>query len=243
MPIESCPLCYRMYVWLGQHLTVMRSVKNKVEKKYLLALESGRVKVRQGAARRRPVWSHTELSATARDDTIISCKQRKILEILGALRASNPEVPMVSTLDLEAALPDMEDPSTAALHPKEEREEECSSRACKRVVKRLRAENADLNQQVDQLTETLRAVTHRYHVLRHKYEAKGSERIKQVARRLLSSLRPEEEENEEEEQPTAQRKVSLHPLPSPPSSPQECAPSTSQPGPSTGKPSQLHYPG
>lgn len=267
MPIESCPLCYRMYARLGQHLTVMHNVKNKLEKKYLLALESGRVNVRQGRCPvpgcgkettrlDRHIQAHTELSEADRANTITACKQRKLLDLLSALRASNPEVPMVSTLDLERGERELEDPTTAAvLEPEEEEEEEedrrekvCESEPCKRLVKRQSRMIADLNQQVDDLTETLRSVTRRYRALRRKSEARGSARIKQVARRLLSSLGPEEEEEATEEEVPRRPRAGAHlvsPPPPPPSptSSEEGAPSASQPGPSTGKPaSPPHYP-
>lgn len=266
MPIESCPICYRMYARLGQHLTVMHNVKNKLEKKYLLALESGRVNVRQGRCPLpgcgkettrldRHIQAHTELSEADRKNTIIGCKQRKLLDLLGALRASNPEVPMVSTLDLERGDPELEDPPTGALDPEEEEERErvCQTEACKRLVKRQRRQIADLNQQVDDLTESLRSVTRRYRSLRRKSEALGSARIKQVARRLLSSLGPDDDDEEEEvvvteEEVTRRPRAGAHlvspgPPPPSPTSSQEGAPSASQPGPSTGKPASTpHYP-
>ncbi|RXN36668.1 hypothetical protein ROHU_002761 [Labeo rohita] len=45
--------------------------------------------------------THTELTKAAQRDALQACKRRKILEDLASLRASNPEEPMVSTLDLD----------------------------------------------------------------------------------------------------------------------------------------------
>ncbi|KAK1875121.1 Cytoplasmic tRNA 2-thiolation protein 1, partial [Dissostichus eleginoides] len=47
--------------------------------------------------------SHTELSDGAKTQLLDNLKRRLILGSLGALRASNPSVPMVSTLDLDEA--------------------------------------------------------------------------------------------------------------------------------------------
>ncbi|RXN14506.1 LRR and PYD domains-containing 3-like protein [Labeo rohita] len=45
--------------------------------------------------------TQTELTKAAQHDALQACKRRKILEDLASLRASNPEEPMVSTLDLK----------------------------------------------------------------------------------------------------------------------------------------------
>ncbi|MGL4478044.1 MAG: hypothetical protein ACRCVK_07385 [Aeromonas veronii] len=231
-------------------------MKNKQEKKYLLALESGRVNVRQGRCPvpgcgkettrlDRHIQAHTELSKAERANTITACKQRKVLDLLGALRASNPEVPMISTLDLERDLPELEDPSTLdPVEEEEEREKACQNEACQRLVKRQRGVIADLNQQLDALTRSKQSVTRKYRVLRRRWESLGDARIKAVARRLLSSPGPEEKETEENVPRRPRKAAHLLSPPPPPPSPtpsEDCDPSASQPGPS-GAASPPHYP-
>lgn len=116
-------------------------------------------------------------------------KRRKVLEQLSALSASNPEVLMVSTLDLEAELPGMKD----ATMPLDEEDEECTNAACNRRVAKMRAQISDLNQQVDTLSDALKSVTRRYRVLDRRPTSKGAARLQQVTKKLLSSLGQEEE--------------------------------------------------
>ncbi|KAG1927353.1 hypothetical protein F2P79_024291 [Pimephales promelas] len=98
-----------------------------------------------------------------------------------ALRATNPVVPLVSTLDL---LPEIEDPDV----PLNEDEEECSNPDCKERVEKLRLENSNLNQSVDTLTTALRDITRRYRLLKKRSASKGAGRLSKATRRLISSL-------------------------------------------------------
>ncbi|ROL49818.1 hypothetical protein DPX16_1189 [Anabarilius grahami] len=205
MPVGSCPLCLRMYARPSQHLVVTHHVKNKEERKLLLSLESGRVNV---CERRCPVpgcgkltsrldrhiQTHSDLSMTARMDAVLSCKRKKVLSQLSALRASNPEVPMVSSLDLEEE-PKSEDTSMS-LDEEESEEEQCVSAACKSQTDQLKSQISDLNLQLDTLTEALHKVTCRYLRLKRRSAAVGSTRIKQETQRLFLSPGPEEERDE-----------------------------------------------
>ncbi|CAM4574644.1 unnamed protein product [Leuciscus chuanchicus] len=204
MPIETCPICLRSYARLGQHLVVTHGVKNKEERKLLLAMESGRVNARAGlcpvpACNKfsnrldRHIRTHSEVSVGVQDEALRFCK-RVCLSKLTALRASNPAVPMVSTLDLEEQQLMEEDPSCPQ-DPEDLEEEECEKAGCKQVKSLLRTQVADLNKQVDPLSETLRMVTRRYRILKRRSTSLGSTHIGQVAQRLLSSLGPEEEES------------------------------------------------
>ncbi|XP_051553439.1 uncharacterized protein LOC127440720 isoform X3 [Myxocyprinus asiaticus] len=201
--VESCPLCLRMYSQLSQHLRVMHNVKNKKERKLLLALESGRINVREGRCPipgcgkdttrlDRHLRTHSELSKVAQNDAMMLCKRKKILSELASLRASDPEVPMVSTLDLEEDRPVLEDPEV----PLDSEEEECSNTTCKLQTQKLTSQVADLNLQVDTLTEALQNVTRRYRLLKRRSSAQASTRIGRVTQRLLSSLRPDESERD-----------------------------------------------
>lgn len=204
MPVGLCPLCLRMYARPSQHLVVWHHVRNKEERKLLLSLESGRVNVREGrcplpgcgkltSRLDRHIQTHSDLSITARMDAVLSCKRKKVLSQLSALRASNPDVPMVSSLDLEEE-PKSEDTSMSL--EEEEREEQCVNAACKSQRDQLKSQISDLNLQLDTLTEALQNVTRRYLRLKRRSAAKGSTRIKQETQRLLLSPGPKEERDE-----------------------------------------------
>ncbi len=142
MPVETCPLCMRMYARVSQHLNIIHKVKNKEERKLLLAIESGRINARAGNCPiagcgkfsnrlDRHIRTHSEISAVAQDDAILKCKRRVVIQKLTILRASNPAIPMVSTLDLEEYM----QPEEPEMPPDQEEldEEECSNAGCKRL--------------------------------------------------------------------------------------------------------------
>ncbi|CAM4574988.1 unnamed protein product [Leuciscus chuanchicus] len=172
-------------------------VENNYERKLLLSLESGRVNVRScvcpvaGCGKSttridRHLKSHTELSTAAKDNALRLCKRKRVLAQLAALRATEPEVPLVSTLDL---LPDIEDADVPfEVEEEEEEEEECSNPGCKEKVERLKMENSQLNMCVDTLTTALRDVTRRYSRLQKRSVSKSSGRLSKTTKRLLSSL-------------------------------------------------------
>lgn len=183
-----------MYARVSQHLQVYHKVENKDERKLLLSLESGRVNVRSsvcpvaGCGKSttridRHLKSHTELSTATKDNALQLCKRKRVLAQLAALRATEPEVPLVSTLDL---LPDIED---ANVPFEEEEEEECSNPGCKEKVERLKIEKSRLNMSVETLTTAVRDVTRRYCRLQRRSVPKASGRLSEATARLLSSLR------------------------------------------------------
>ncbi|XP_073730778.1 uncharacterized protein [Misgurnus anguillicaudatus] len=213
MPVESCPLCLRLYARLSQHLVVFHQVRNKEERRLLLALESGRINIREGACPvpacrvtttrlDRHLRTHSELSAAALEDAVRFVKRRKVISLLAELRASDPEVPLVSCLDLEEGERDMGDVDI----PSDREEEECNNLRCRKRAKGLKDKIKDLNEQVDTLTESLRELTRRYKLLKRRSSAKGSTHVKQVTRWLLSSLGQEEggEAHEEAEETAAE---------------------------------------
>lgn len=198
MPVGLCPLCLRMYARPSQHLVVWHRIRNKEKRKLLLSLESGRVNVREGRCPMpgcgkltsrldRHIQTHSDLSTTARMDVLLSCKRKKVLSQLSALRASNPKVPMVSSLDLEEE-PKSEDTSMSL-----DEEEQCVNPECKSLTDQLNSQISDLNLQLDTLTEALHKVTCRYLRLKRRSAGMGSTRIKQETQRLLLSPGPEEE--------------------------------------------------
>ncbi|XP_057193195.1 uncharacterized protein LOC130556326 [Triplophysa rosa] len=229
MPVECCPVCFRMYVRLSQHLVVFHRVQNKDERKLLLSLVSGRVNVREGICPLpgcgkettrldRHIKVHTELSSGAQEDALRDIKRKKVLKELAVLRESNPTVPMVSILDLQAdddQLSELED-HVVPQDCEEEKEAErslCNSPRCKKRGERFKAEIADLNKQVDTLTETVRDLTRRYRNLKNRSSGapQAAGRIRQITKRLLSSLGPEDEDKDDapvdpEENPLPQRR-------------------------------------
>ncbi|TRY98771.1 hypothetical protein DNTS_025507 [Danionella cerebrum] len=82
------------------------------EQKLLLAFCSGRINARMGncpvqlcgkhtSRLDRHLASHKELTSRARKEAMLESKRHAIFQNLKALQASNPSVPLVSTLDLE----------------------------------------------------------------------------------------------------------------------------------------------
>ncbi|XP_039528819.1 uncharacterized protein LOC120479993 [Pimephales promelas] len=190
MAIEDCPICFRPYHQLSQHLTNTHLVKNKEERKLLLALSSGRVDVRKGtcpvpacgkttARMDRHLKCHSELTPSTRKKTLASIKRRKILEDLANLRASNPEVPLASTLDQEDVSGPVEEEEVAdAPAPP------CANPACLCVRDQL----ADMHLQVETLSKALQEVTRRYKRLRRRSRSTPSSQVARVTGRLLSAL-------------------------------------------------------
>ncbi len=187
----------------------MHKVLNLKERKLLLALSSGRINVRKftcpvpGCKKStsrldRHLRCHTELTQVAQHEAMKACKRKQIIEHLASLRSSNPEEPMVSTLDLDEAQ-DVWDVPTA---PEEEEEEECDKASCKAKVKNLQDQVADLNHQVDSLTGALKDVSRRYRLLRKRSHSTPSSQVARVTRNLLSTLSSPGEEGPE--QPVAE---------------------------------------
>ncbi|CAM4539474.1 unnamed protein product [Leuciscus chuanchicus] len=193
--VLNCPLCTRMYSRLSQHLQVFHKVENKDERKLLLALESGRVNVRScvcpvpgcGISTTRidrHLKSHAELSTAAKESVLKQCKRKKVLAQIAALRATDPEVPLVSNLDL---MPDIED-CEPSFELAEDEEEQCSNPGCKEKIQSLWTENKRLNEKVDTLSTALRDVTRRYRRLQKKSTSMAAGSSSKVKRRLFTSL-------------------------------------------------------
>ncbi|XP_073711536.1 uncharacterized protein [Misgurnus anguillicaudatus] len=212
---SKCPLCERDYAQLSQHLKVLHRVVNLEERRLLLALESGRVNVRQGrcpvpgcqkevSRMDRHLFSHSELSAKARRVAFAESKRQKILSELARLRATNPAVPMVSSLDLRGEGEQAGEGTSAAAAAEEDAEpQDCGSEACARARDRLRATNADLNDQVDALTFSLAELTRRYKKLLRRQTARPAQEVRRVTGKLLGALEAPVSPDREEAPPEA----------------------------------------
>lgn len=194
MCLVDCPLCLHGYHQLSQHLRMTHKVINSQERKLLLAISSGRVDVRKGTCpvpycgkstsrMDRHLKDHTELTRVAQQETMQALKRKKIIHDLTELRASNPAVPMASTLDLEDA-------------PPPPAEGTCDKPCCQQARKQLQDQVVELNRQVDTLSSALRDVTRRYRILRKRSRSTPSTQVAQVTRKLLTSLRSPEKEVE-----------------------------------------------
>ncbi|XP_077091405.1 uncharacterized protein LOC143742438 [Siphateles boraxobius] len=204
--LTDCPLCLHGYHQLSQHLRVTHKVINSQERKLLLAISSGRVDVRKGTCpvpscgkstsrMDRHLKDHTELTRVAQQETMQALKRKKIIHDLTELRASNPAVPMASTLDLEDSPP----------HPEKGT---CDKPCCQHARKQLQDQVAELNRQVDTLSSALRDVTRRCRLLRWRSR---STQVARVTRKLLTSLRsPKKEEEATAMEKLLRRKVMVH---------------------------------
>lgn len=238
MAIENCPICGKDYSQLSQHLRVSHMVKNVAERKLLLALQSGRVSVRVGccpvpgcskesARLDRHLKAHTELTVATRRAMVEKRKKEQILRELAALRASNPEVPLISTLDLQ------DENEDAPEHPLQEEEEEepCNRKAC---IQR-REMVANLNSHVDTLTSTIREMSRRFRAVQRRQQ-RSLDASRQLAKNLLSAMPEVDADDEETVTESAELDIST---PQPSSSSQNS--SVKSPGHSVGE-SLPHFP-
>ncbi|XP_049333608.1 uncharacterized protein LOC125801238 [Astyanax mexicanus] len=108
---QQCPICHVTYSNLPKHLSGFHNVANPKEKALLLSLSSGRVKglfrceepqCRKTVKRldRHYAECHFDKTPDEAKSIITRCKKQYILEQLGKLRATHPQVLMVSVLDL-----------------------------------------------------------------------------------------------------------------------------------------------
>lgn len=114
----------------------------------------------------------------------------RILVELAALRASEPEVPMASRLDLEEVnVPEQSVPECCA----GVEQGPCTRRECVWA----RESVAELNVQVDTLLASLREVSRRFRTLQRRLKKRPSD-VRKVTKKLLTSLVFGEDEEEED---------------------------------------------
>ncbi|KAM4537668.1 uncharacterized protein V3H82_023463 [Fundulus diaphanus] len=107
-----CPLCPFEYTYIAKHLKNNHGLKNAEERKILLKYSNGRINIRKmpcpvdGCSYvstrldRHIDQAHPEVEVERRAQIIIDLKHQAIMQMLRALRATNPSPPMVSCLDM-----------------------------------------------------------------------------------------------------------------------------------------------
>ncbi|XP_076852287.1 uncharacterized protein LOC143505579 isoform X2 [Brachyhypopomus gauderio] len=173
--MDACPLCFKVFKNISQHLRVTHHVVNLKERSLLLKLVSGRVDIRKGkccipgcgqttSRLDRHLESHTELSSTRKALFLQELKRKSVLLSLAELRASNPSVALVSDLDIR----EEEEEEQRALGPAVEdapcpMEDEEEVAECLNCVSR--------KQHIKKLTEELSDTTKELQLLRHQIKA------------------------------------------------------------------------
>ncbi|KAJ8333412.1 hypothetical protein SKAU_G00414200 [Synaphobranchus kaupii] len=111
----ACPLCAKTMASVAKHLRVVHRVASVRERVVLTKLATGRIDIRKCPCPvpacsfrghkldRHLVRSHVELTQKQRQAYSHRAKREEAIAQLGQLRASDPAVPMVSQLDLQAS--------------------------------------------------------------------------------------------------------------------------------------------
>lgn len=124
----TCPMCGKMYYAMSNHMQRTHGVKNLEERRLLLNLASRRVNVR---THRCPVadcsyhftrldnhllQGHQELRTEVKEHMLQCVRRARTIELLQALRNTEPSPPMTDSLDL-LALEDALEPNERADEP------------------------------------------------------------------------------------------------------------------------------
>ncbi|XP_043997414.1 uncharacterized protein LOC122845272 [Gambusia affinis] len=108
----TCPICDYKFSCLGKHLTTRHFIKNKIERRLLINLGTGRVNFRhlscpvpgctfaKTRVDRHLEEGHPELDHAKIMEIIRDTKKQVTMDGLRALRASNPTPPVMSNLDI-----------------------------------------------------------------------------------------------------------------------------------------------
>lgn len=140
--VPFCPVCGRLYAALSNHLKRNHNVTNAEERGILLKLGTGCIQIRRNPC---PVpgctyhssrldkhleCGHAELSATAIKRYTHATKRKKAVSLLAELRATQPTIPMATSLDIDVE----EGPDEVLLSgvPEEEGGESSGQTACTR---------------------------------------------------------------------------------------------------------------
>ncbi|KAJ8390490.1 hypothetical protein AAFF_G00102870 [Aldrovandia affinis] len=151
---------------VARHLRVAHQVANAKERDILTKLATGHINLRKCRCPvpgchfhgqkldRHLVAIHTELSEKRRQAYSVRAKKEEAIDQLGKLRASDPAIPMVSQLDVQAS----EGGSPVPSHQEESEEEEghCNNPACKRQKQALEKKNSNLETELNRLRKRYR---------------------------------------------------------------------------------------
>ncbi|KAJ4924404.1 hypothetical protein JOQ06_000644 [Pogonophryne albipinna] len=174
MVVNSCPICAKSYTALSQHLRYTHGVLNVQERSYLMKLSNGRVDLRKvpcpvpactetGSRLDRHIDKHTELSRKAKDRLMFRLKRKFVLAGLSTLRASNPSIPLVSTLDIAESA---ERGAGVAENSEDEEEEEENKEVLKNKIEKLKAMLQGRNDEIESLKQYNRTILVKYNNLR-----------------------------------------------------------------------------
>ncbi|XP_049329717.1 uncharacterized protein LOC111196448 [Astyanax mexicanus] len=113
--MAPCPVCQKVLSSISAHLSTVHHVENVEEKKILIQLANQKVSIltspcpvpgcgyQKSRLDRHLTSCHRDLSDQARDRYIQTAQRIKAITLLRELRASSPNVPMATRLDLAAA--------------------------------------------------------------------------------------------------------------------------------------------
>ncbi|XP_049334429.1 uncharacterized protein LOC125801676 [Astyanax mexicanus] len=113
--MAPCPVCKKMLSSISAHLSTVHHVENVEEKKILIQLANQKVSIltspcpvpgcgyQKTRLDRHLTSCHRDLSDQARERYIQMAQRIKAITLLRELRASSPNVPMATRLDLAAA--------------------------------------------------------------------------------------------------------------------------------------------
>lgn len=173
--INCCPICKKPLAAMTQHLRSIHEIKNKEERSILLNLASGRINIRKencpivgcryGGSRcdNHLLHSHPELTEGERKLQVEILKERVALEKLWELRATNPQPPMSSTLDLGEEAEEVED-----LGPLESPPTTYGCQSCNSLYQRMRSRE----KQLVKLKCSYKLLSQRFSRYRKKYPVK-----------------------------------------------------------------------
>ena len=125
----ECPICGKVLLFIAKHLREIHSLKNSQERAILNGLATGRTLVPPGPC---PVplpgcpvhtlnlekhlhLMHSDLSKDRLDREILALKRATAIHKLAALRATETDPPMVSTLDLPDNQAQQNDPEAGII--------------------------------------------------------------------------------------------------------------------------------
>ncbi|KAG9265466.1 hypothetical protein AMEX_G21869 [Astyanax mexicanus] len=113
--MAPCPVCQKVLSSISAHLSTVHHVENVEEKKILIQLANQKVSIltspcpvpgcgyQKSRLDRHLTSCHRDLSDQARERYIQTAQRIKAITLLRELRASSPNVPMATRLDLAAA--------------------------------------------------------------------------------------------------------------------------------------------